>query len=79
MSTMNMPGFTAEESLYRTSDRYRLTSSTHRVELNASLVQPSAAIYVARIPFCLPGEKLVCTLGPPPSSFRKIRGGMSYQ
>lgn len=42
---MNIPGFTAEDSLYRTSGRYQMTSSTRRVKLNASLVQPSAAIY----------------------------------
>ncbi len=46
MNIMNIPRFTAEDSLYRTSGRYQMTSSTHRVELNASLVQPSAAIYV---------------------------------
>jgi hypothetical protein len=46
MNTVNIPGFTAEDSLYRTSGRYQMTRSTHRVELNASLVQPSAAIYV---------------------------------
>lgn len=42
---MNMPGFTAENSLYRTSGRYQMTSSTRRVKLSASLLQPSAAIY----------------------------------
>jgi hypothetical protein len=52
MNTTNMPGFTAEESLYRTSGRYQVSSSTHRVQLNASLVQPSAAIYV--------GGRFVC-------------------
>ncbi len=52
MNTINIPGFTAEDSLYRTSGRYQRTSSTHRVELNASLVQPSAAIYV--------GGRFVC-------------------
>jgi hypothetical protein len=45
---MTLPGFTAEDSLYRTSGRYRMTSSTHRVEPNAGLVQPSAAIYEGR-------------------------------
>jgi hypothetical protein len=52
MNTINMPGFTAEASLYRTSGRHQMTSSTLRVELNASLVQPSAAIYV--------GGRFVC-------------------
>ena len=46
MNTMKMPGFTAEESLFKTSGRYQMTSSTHKVELNASLVQPSLAIYI---------------------------------
>lgn len=45
MNRMNMPGFTAEDSLYRTSRCYQMTKSIHRVELNASLVQPAAAIY----------------------------------
>jgi hypothetical protein len=42
----NMPGFTAETSLYKTSGRYQVTITTHRVELNADLVQPSLAIYM---------------------------------
>ena len=46
MNTMNMPGFTAEQSLYKTSGRYQMTSSTHRVKLNANLVQPALAIYI---------------------------------
>lgn len=46
MNIMNMPGFTAETSLYKTSGRYLGTSSTHRVELNANLVQPSLAVYM---------------------------------
>ncbi|SFE23224.1 hypothetical protein [Nitrosomonas sp. Nm166] len=45
MKIMNMPGFTAENSFYHTSRRYQMTSSIHRIEFNASLVQPSAAIY----------------------------------
>jgi hypothetical protein len=49
---MSVPGFTAEDSLYRTSGHYQMTRSTHRVELNASLVQPSVAIYV--------GGRFVC-------------------
>jgi hypothetical protein len=41
-----MPGFTAETSLYKTSGRYQMTSSTRRVELNANLVRPSLPIYM---------------------------------
>jgi len=43
---MNMPKFTAEASLYLTSGRYYLSSHSHKGEINANLVQPSAAIYV---------------------------------
>ena len=46
MNAMNIPGFTADSSLYKTNGRYQMNSSTHRVELNASLVQPSLAIYM---------------------------------
>ncbi|HEV2915789.1 MAG TPA: hypothetical protein VGX92_21080 [Pyrinomonadaceae bacterium] len=46
MNSMNMPGFTAETSLYKTGGRYQMISSAHRVELNAMLVQPSLAIYM---------------------------------
>ena len=42
---MNIPGFTAETSLYKTGGRYQMSNSTHRGELNANLVQPSLAIY----------------------------------
>src|SRR5688500_11676210 len=52
MNTLNVPGFTAEDSLYRTRRGNRMTGSPDRVELNASLVQPSAAIYV--------GGRFVC-------------------
>jgi hypothetical protein len=52
MNTMNKPGFTAEASLYRTNGRYQMAGARYRVELNASLVQPSAAIYV--------GGRFVC-------------------
>ena len=45
MNTMTMPGFTADNSLYRTSERYHMTGSSQGVELNARSVQPSAAIY----------------------------------
>ena len=45
MNTINMPGFTAEASLYRTIERYQLASTTQRAEFKASMVQPSAAIY----------------------------------
>ena len=46
MNTLNMPGFTAGDSLYKTTGRYQMASSTHRGEFNANLVQPSLAIYV---------------------------------
>jgi len=46
MNTMNMPGFTAEDSLYKTNGRYQMASSIHGIELNANLVQPSLAIYI---------------------------------
>lgn len=49
---MTMPGFSAEDSLYQTSGRYRMKGSNHGAELNASLLQPSAAIYV--------GGRFVC-------------------
>jgi hypothetical protein len=49
---MSMAGFTAEASLYKTSGHYQMTGSIHGVGLNASLVQPSAAIYV--------GGRFVC-------------------
>jgi len=42
MNTVNMPGFTAEDSLYPTSERYRMTCG---VALSTNSVQPSAAIY----------------------------------
>lgn len=46
MNIMRIPGFTAETSLYKTRGRYQMTSSTHRVELDANLVKPSLAIYM---------------------------------
>ena len=46
MKTMNMPGFTAEDSLYKTNGRYQGASSVHGIELNANSVQPSLAIYI---------------------------------
>ena len=46
MNTMNIPGFTAEDSLYKTSGRYQMAGSIHGIELNANLVQPSLAIYI---------------------------------
>jgi hypothetical protein len=49
---MNMPRFTAEDSLYQTSVYYQMTWSTHKAELDAGSVQPSAAIYV--------GGRFVC-------------------
>lgn len=46
MKAMNvLPGFIAESSLYKTIGRYQLASTTQRGELNASMVQPSLAIY----------------------------------
>src|SRR5262245_1681098 len=66
MNIMNMPEFTAEASLYKTSGCYQMTSSTHRVGLNASLVQPSAAIYVNGIFYCygeVTGNGVVCYSG----------------
>ena len=32
----------------------------------AMVMASSASALTARVPFCLPGEKRVCTLGPPP-------------
>ena len=46
MSAINMPGFTAEDSLYKTSGLYQMASTIHGIELNANLVQPSLAIYI---------------------------------
>ncbi len=46
MKTMNMPGFTAEDSLYKSNGRYQMASSSHGIELNANSVQPSLAIYI---------------------------------
>jgi hypothetical protein len=45
MNTMTMPGFTAEHSVYRTSGRYQLARPATKADLNAGLIQPSAAIY----------------------------------
>lgn len=41
---MNIPGFTAETSFYKTSGHYH--SSARIAELNANMVQPSLAIYI---------------------------------
>lgn len=46
MNTMNMPGFTAEDSLYKTNGRYQMASSIHGIELNSNSVHPSLAIYI---------------------------------
>ena len=43
---MKMPGFTAEDSLYKTNGRYQMANSIHGIELNSNLVQPSLAIYI---------------------------------
>jgi hypothetical protein len=32
----------------------------------AMIVASSTSALTAKVPFCLPGEKRVCTLGPPP-------------
>jgi hypothetical protein len=42
---MNMPGLTAEASLYGTHERYRVAGYSHSRALDASVVQPAAAIY----------------------------------
>ena len=46
MRAINMPGFTAEDSLYKTSRLYQMASTIYGIELNANLVQPSLAIYI---------------------------------
>jgi hypothetical protein len=46
MKIMNIPGFTAETSLYNTGGHYQVTSSSYRLQLDANLVKPSLAIYM---------------------------------
>lgn len=46
MNTMNMPGFTAGGSLYKTNGHYQMASSSREIEINTNFVQPSLAIYI---------------------------------
>lgn len=58
MNTMNIPGFTAEDSLYRTNSQYR----TDRQIIYSSLLTVSSinpAVIRGEVPIDVPGEEII--------------------